>query len=262
MNLDFGPPRRTLDNKTRLSWWFPRLPSDIPVPSTEIVPYSADDLLKLCDGHTPGGYHSLCRNIVEAGGRLGFPLFLRTDYLSGKHGWSDTCHVKSPGDIPKHIYRLVEESEMADMMGFPTDRWIAREMIPTTAAFTAFRGDMPIVKERRYFVDGSTVMCHHPYWPPAVFEDEYVTPSLEDWRPRLDEMNLESDIEIALLSELSAKVGAAIGGSWSIDWLWSEPKDQWFLTDMAEAGCSYHWPGCPSNAPGGSSIPPKPLESL
>lgn len=243
--FDFGPPRRTLENRTRLSWWFPRLPSDIPVPRTEIVSYLADDLLKLCDGQTPVGFHKLCLGIQDAGVSFGWPNFLRTDYLSGKHGWKNTCYVAHPGEIPEHIFRLVEESEMADMMGFPTDRWIVREMLPTRPAFTAFRGDMPIVKERRYFVDGGTILCHHPYWPPSVFEEEYTRPSVADWRPCLDEMNYESDDEVALLSRLSSKVGVTIGGSWSIDWLWSESKGKWFLTDMAEAEGSYHWPGCP-----------------
>ena len=57
-------------------------------------------------------------------------------------------------------------------------------------------------------------------------------------------MNYESDGEVALLSELSSSVGAAIGGAWSVDWLWSELKGLWFLIDMAEADLSYHWPGC------------------
>jgi len=128
------------------------------------------------------------------------------------------------------------------MLGFPTDCWIARAMIPTIAAFTAFRGNMPIVKERRYFVQDAKVVCHHPYWPPSVFDDARV--SIGGWRKRLDAMNIEDKDEIGLLSQLSSKVGAEIPGAWSIDWLWSEQKSQWFLTDMAEAKLSYHWPGC------------------
>lgn len=259
--FDFGPPRRTLDNRTRLSWWFPRLPTEIPVPQTEIIPYPAGDLVKLCDGQEPSGFRPLVGRITEAGIRLGWPLFLRTDYLSGKHGWKNTCHVPSPDDVSKHIVRLVEESELADMMGFPTDRWIARELLLVSAPFTAFYGNMPIVKERRYFVNGASVICHHPYWPPAVFEGLSVSPSIVDWRASLDEMNDESADEIILLSDLSSTIGAAIGGAWSIDWLWSEQRGQWFLTDMAEAKSSYHWPGCSANVPGGSIAPTEPVES-
>lgn len=227
--------RGSPDDRTRLSWWFPRLPSDILVPKTRIYCYTR-------------GFDDLCNWITQAGDQLGWPFFLRTDYLSGKHHWKDTCHVRASSDVPKHVGRLVEESEMADMLGFPTDVWVAREFIRTIPAFMAFRGNMPIVKERRYFVQDGQVTCHHPYWPPGAFDDSPV--SVGNWRKRLDEMNEESDEEVRRLSELSSKVGAAIGGAWSIDWLWSQIKHEWYLTDMAEAAKSYHWPGCAA-APAG-----------
>lgn len=239
-------PRTTgrfdLNNRNRLSWWFSKIPSDILVPRTHGIVYNSDDLINLLEGKTPKGFLSLIARIKFAGNHLGWPLFLRTDYLSGKHNWRFTCCVSNQEGIRGHIARLVEESEMADMMGFPTDRWIAREMIPTTPVFIAFRGDMPIVKERRYFVQDNKVLCHHPYWPPDAFRNQPV--SVNNWFKLLDEMNEQGKDEIDLLSSLSSKVGAAIGGAWSIDWLWSEPRQKWYLTDMAEAKSSYHWPDC------------------
>lgn len=236
--------RLSLENKTRLSWWFPRLPDGIHVPKTSIIEHTGDDLLHLLDGIVPAGCDELCEDIANAGDDFGWPLFLRTDYLSGKHGWRKTCHVPSRDNVRAHIASLVEESASADMMGFPSDRWIARRMIPTTPAFFAFHGDMPIVKERRYFVQGAVVVCHHPYWPPEAFDKSRV--SVGGWRERLDQMNFESNEEVALLSDLSSGVGVAIGGDWSIDWLWSERESQWYLTDMAEAASSYHWSECSS----------------
>jgi hypothetical protein len=37
--------------------------------------------------------------------------------------------------------------------------------------------------------------------------------------------------------------GCAVGGAWSVDIL--ETKRGWFVTDMAEASKSFHWPECP-----------------
>jgi hypothetical protein len=37
--------------------------------------------------------------------------------------------------------------------------------------------------------------------------------------------------------------GCAVGGAWSVDIL--ETKRGWFVTDMAEAEKSFHWPECP-----------------
>lgn len=236
--------RGNIDDRIRLSWWFPKLPSDIPVPKTRIIPYFGDNLLNLLDGGTPRGFISLCKQIVNVGKQFGWPLFLRTDYLSGKHGWNNTCYIPSPHNIAYHIFKLVEESINADLLGFPTDCWVVRELIPTLTSFKAFYGYMPIIKERRYFVHDARVICHHPYWPPEAFEGKHVRVSVSNWREYLDVLNIESEDEVRLLSELSSRVGATIGGAWSIDWLWSEQKSKWFLIDMADAAQSYHWPGC------------------
>ena len=232
------------NNKNRLSWWFPRISHYIPAPKTVIIPYTGDDLLNILDGKTPIDFASLCTRITNAGNKLGWPIFLRTDYLSGKHNWEDTCHVPNSECVAKRVTHLVEESAIADIMGFPTDCWIARELIPTQAAFRAFRGDMPIVKERRYFVQDAQVMCHHPYWPMEAFLLGDLACEVPNWKELLAEMNVEDVVEVGLLSELSSKVGAALGGAWSIDWLWSQERNKWFLTDMADAAQSYHWPGC------------------
>lgn len=244
--------RGSFDNKNRLSWWFPRIPSDILVPKTVVIrwpfhlnkPSDEEDLINLLDSKIPKDFASLCERISQAGYRFGWPMFLRTDYLSDKHHWKDTCYISSPGNIPSHITRLVQKSAIADMEGFPTDFWIVRKLIPTTPVFTAFRGDMPIVKERRYFVQDGEVLCHHPYWPMEAFLLGDLACVVPKWQELLEDMNVENVAEISLLSELSSKVGAAIGGAWSIDWLWSEQERQWYLIDMADAAQSYHWPKC------------------
>jgi len=233
------------DDKTSLSWWWPRLPKSIPTPRTEILPYGSDDLVDLCDGKTPPGYHELCRRIMLGGDRLGWPCFLRTDHFSAKHNWKDTCYVPGPKSVHQHVARLVVESALADIMGLPTRIWVVRELLPTRPAFRAFRGEMPIVKERRYFVDGQFVKCHHPYWPAGSIEK----PSVPDWESKLAEMNVEEPEEIDRLVEMSLRVGARLKGSWSIDWLWVEDHTKWYLTDMAEAERSYHWPGCEAAVP-------------
>lgn len=243
--------RSSFVNRNRLSWWFPRIPLRIAAPETRLVMYEGrDSLVALLDGKVPDGFYKLRTGLIEMGDTLGWPIFLRTDYLSGKHDWKDTCYVAGRDDISQHIELLVEHSFMADMETFPTDIWVVRKMIPTSPAFMAFPGQMPIVKERRYFVQDGKVVCHHPYWPEDVFNDQQYKmfrkprTSCRDWRERLSEMNEETRHEIRLLSKLSSIVGTAIGGEWSIDWLWSESYGQWYLIDMAEAKDSYHWSGC------------------
>lgn len=226
--------RGDFNDKTRLSWWYLRLPSDILTPKTIIVPGN------------PRAMRGTSERIIEiVHEELGWPFFLRTDYFSSKHGWKDTCFVSRPLDVFGHMCKIAEDGSIVDLVGLPSDMWILRKMIPTIPAFTAFRGDMPIVKERRYFVQDGKVLCHHPYWPRDAFTGKV---SVGDWMQRLDKMNYETKDEIEFLSKLSSKVGVAVGGSWSIDWLWSKPEKRWYLTDMAEAEQSYHWEGCPNGS--------------
>lgn len=233
------------EDRNRLSWWFPKLPSDILVPPTVIIPYTGLDLVNILDGEIPPEFDSLCSQIENAGNQLGWPLFLRTDYFSSKHSWKDTCHVREPECVGKQVIRLVQESIMADAIGLPTDCWIVRKLIPTTPAFFAFHGKMPIVKERRYFVQNDQVTCHHPYWPMKAFVFGDFSDQVPNWEELFTAMNIEDADEVDLLSGLSGKVGAELGGAWSVDWLWCEDEGEWYLTDMAEASQSYHWPECP-----------------
>ncbi|RLC89138.1 MAG: hypothetical protein DRJ03_00870 [Chloroflexi bacterium] len=231
------------EDRNRLSYWYPKLPSHISTPETTIIPYTGEDLINLLDGKIPEGFDILIADITQAGYKLGWPMFLRTDYLSGKHNWKNTCHIPASTDVSDHVFRLVEESAMADMMGFPTDCWVVRNLLPTLAAFIAFPGDMPIVKERRYFVRDATVVCHHPYWPREAFlrgNEPF------NWEELLAAINVEDEDEVSLLSGLSSEVGGELGEEWSIDWLWSEKEGKWYLIDMAAAAQSYHWPGCPN----------------
>lgn len=243
--IDLAKMRSDPNNRTRFSWWFPRLPShpDIFVPKTKIIRrHQNHNLICLLDNKKPPDYDSFCNWIIKAGNEVGWPMFLRTDFLSDKHHWVKSCSVKNPQQVRSSIFKLVETSAMADLIGFPTDCWVVREQILTCPAFFAFYGHMPIVKERRYFVNDDQVICHHPYWPPEAFYNSPV--SVGRWKELLDEINIETDSEIELLTKLSSLVGATLGGKWSVDWMWSEHDQRWFLIDMGETKHSYHWPGC------------------
>jgi hypothetical protein len=170
---------------------------------------------------------------------MGYPFFLRTGYGSGKHEWARTCFVPNPDVIPKHIVNLVEWSALVDFAGLPTNVWAVRELLETDAVFTAFLG-MPIARERRYFISDGKVVCHHPYWPP----DSIHSACQADWREAVDRLNVETRLEVHTLTHLSERVAAHFEGAWSLDWLLS--RYGWYAIDMAEAGRSFHWPGCPT----------------
>ena len=237
-----------------LDEWYPLVKDLVPTPRT--LWRKGLDLMPLAygaegdpDGSLLTDFKAVCAWLREAGEQLGWPLFLRTGLTSGKHDWRHTCDLRSAAEIERHVSALCEYSAMAGFMGLPADVWVAREMLATQSPFSAFEG-MPITRERRYFVRDGELLGHHPYWPPQAFEDSYneiiTSEPGRDWRELLDRLNAESPTEVAELSALSVRVGHAVGGAWSVDWLWlpEMPKTGqpgWMLTDMAHAEESFVW---------------------
>ena len=257
-----GRPGISLDE------WYPLVADLVPTPRTVIV-RAGRDMAAVAygdevDAETEAAFSELAAKVRAAGDSLGWPAFLRSGYGSGKHGWRETCFVPGPAAVPAHLGAIIEWSELADIMGLPTDVWAVREMLDVPSAFAAFRGAMPISRERRYFVVDGRVVGRHPYWPPQAFtEDEegglfgeagpdgVALPG--DWRALLDALNEETPGEVATLTALTERVGAAVPGAWSVDWLWAarrgEAERRWFLTDMAWAERSFVWWDHPAAPP-------------
>src|SRR4030042_84084 len=94
--------------RNSLLYWFPFVPrSGVPHPPTLIVPVDPSALWAMLDGRD-GFSEASKKALVEAGRKIGYPLFLRTDQLSGKHERRETCYVPSEDILFQHIYGLVE----------------------------------------------------------------------------------------------------------------------------------------------------------
>ena len=226
------------EERNCLSYWFPLIrDAGLPVPRTEVFRTSCQ-LLELLDGNTPLGCEEFDEGLLAIADKIGYPCFLRTGHTSNKHDWRRTCYVERPKDLNQHVFNLVEFSACQDLS---TDVWVVRELIPTTPAFHAFRG-MPIVREFRVFTKAGESVCIHPYWPPGSIRE----PSIDQWRSRLDRMSgidEKASIRLGLLAVVAE--GATDFNDWSVDFL-QDAKGDWWLTDMAKASRSYHWPDCPN----------------
>jgi len=224
-----------------LSHWFPLLlKTGVPVPETRIVRTDVR-LDRMLDGDRPLGFSVFRARLdaaaIEVGG---YPCFLRTGHGSGKHRWAETCHVKRQWHLETHVHNLVEWSAMVDMAGLPTDVWAVRELLSLESSFTAYDG-FPVNRERRYFIGGGRVLCHHPYWPEAAVAQG--RPAVADWPARLAALNEETPEEVAHLTVLSEQVAQHFDGSWSLDWA-RTMDGAWYAIDMAPAARSFHWAGC------------------
>lgn len=268
-------------NRNCLSYWFPKLvAAGVPVPRTEIVRTDLP-LMRMLDG--PGipenGYldaaefaelskrhDAFIGELTAAAEKIGggAPVFLRSGQTSGKHDWSNCCGVKDLSKIGEHVWGIVNFSAIVDFMGLAVDVWCVREMLPTTPLTTLPRyGGMPLVRELRAFVKDGKILCAHPYWPEdSIYAGlKRTEASRHDVLEEAHQLYLNSQVPLdqtGAVHGLASRVAAAFAddGAWSVDLL--ETKIGWYVTDMAEAHRSFHWPECPNVKP---TPAPSPVEA-
>ncbi len=218
------------DKNSMLIWW-PRVKDlGIPVPRTEILDC-------FCKRGSGGKFIA---DITAAGHRIGYPLFLRTDLASGKHGWDKTCYIPTPDVLIPHMYAVCEENDMAGFIGLNYQAIVLREFLPLHTAFKAFYGNMPINREFRLFVKDGEVICIHPYWPHDAIRGHTKS---KGWNQKLTQLQELSSRDEMILRNNAELVSSAIPGYWSVDF--AQHKDGlWFLLDMATGAESFHWAGC------------------
>jgi len=218
-------------------YWWPRI-KDLPVPQpkTIIVPVAVRALSKCWDQDIEP-LKPFIPALEAAGCEIGYPLFLRTDILSAKHEWEDSCYLQREEDLLHHIWTLVDTN--FSIFGPGPSALVFRQYIPLASRFTAFSGNLPIAPERRYFVRDGIVQCHHAYWP----ADSIWGASVPDWQELLALMNKEIRAEIPRLTSYAELVGTVLEGYWSVDFALAEDR-QWLLIDCAEGEKSHHWKEC------------------
>ena len=225
--------------KSSMLFWYSKIKDlDIPQPKTEMVKIN-NDIIGVCDGDY-SVLEKYMDEINEKAERIGFPLFMRTDQLSGKHDWKNTCYVSDRKYIKGHISFLVEESFIVSIVGLPVNAMVLREYIPMKEIFTAFYGDMPVNPEIRFFVKDGEVLCKHWYW----VEQAIINPSVDNWKELMDkEKSGITEKEKELLKEYATKVAEQLDGYWSVDFCKSK-DERWILIDLAVGSASWHPKDC------------------
>ncbi len=249
-------------------WWGRTRALDVPQPRTVYTQYDRKTLMRTLDGG-PLDVAPLLAAAEEVGG---YPVFLRTDQMSGKHSWENTCHVGSADAMLRHAMALLEENYMADMGGEAEPSGFAvREFLELDWKFKAFHGQTPISTEVRTFLRDGAIECVHPYWPPKAIADWAGPPQAgwseygisggdvpegmlsspgrpkrnipDDWPGILAGQNDRVSADIDVIRAQALKVAAVMDGWWSCDMALGR-DGVWYLIDMAPGAASYHWPSC------------------
>lgn len=225
-------------------YWWPRI-KDLPinVPETVMIPLDGKVTSYVIDGKPDAPFDAMVEKAIEAAERMGYPVFIRSDEMSNKFDWENSCYVTKSEDMNRNICSILEATMMT-MMGPGFTGVAVREFLELDARFTAFWGNMPVAREIRAFVMNGVLECWHPYWPPASMK----SPSISNWREVLTELQTYTSDDIKTVTEIVEIVGKALGGYWSVD-VCQTKNGVWYVTDMAVGEHSYHWGTCPHASP-------------
>ena len=245
--------------------WYPKIAAlpNISMPKTAILTLTADAIMRL---HTDlhAFINQFDAQITCLLTDFQFPLFIKGDISSTKHDWKNTCFVPTKDVLYRHIAEIMYRTELNNM---PSEAIIFRELLPLESPFVFFDGDLPISKERRYFVDQGSVICHHPYWDLSLFEqrfnqEDYDMHMLQasgvatTYTPKypvayrnqiyrwIKQLNTETEEEITLLTEMATRVSSIMENAWSVDFA-CDIYGTWYLIDMGLAKESGHLSSCP-----------------
>lgn len=230
-------------NLTCQSYWYPRLPADVPVPKTMMVPFRLDVQVLVLDASeerldeaSTAKLHAAIKGVEDAAALFKFPLFIKTGIFSDKHNWN--CFVASPDKLRRNLVDIIYNWFCVG--GIENSNWIViREMIPTKP-FLLWDEKMPVTREWRYFVEDGKIFWRQPYWPRRAFPSWATTDLLghESIEQALEIMNEEKREDFDRLSALALSINKSIPGAWSIDFL-QDVDGKWWLIDMAEAPKSF-----------------------
>lgn len=93
-----------------LSYWYPTVERlGIPTPKTKIyrAPQDCVDFLReTLYGkvlNPPKSHEVLIEQIAKGAEEVGYPFFLRSGQVSGKHEWENSCFVPNEESIKRHV---------------------------------------------------------------------------------------------------------------------------------------------------------------
>jgi len=228
-------------NKNSALIWLPKLVSaGIDTPKTEIVEYDHRNIIEVFDKSDLPMFQNLVDRVKLACERIGYPVFIRTDLSSAKHDGPSAYRIGGESDIRNVLLATIEDNETKFWLEpEPPMAILVRKWIDLNSLFSAFGGHA-IAREWRFFADSEKVKCFHPYWPEDSMQFEGTEPN--GWKELLNDLHKIPE-NIEELKRLAIVSAGLYGCDSSVD-IAMDVNGKWWVTDMATAEDSYHWPSC------------------
>jgi len=229
-------------NKNSALIWLPKIvEAGLQTPKTVVVEYDHRTVIQIFDGADVPEFTILIENVKAACNRIGYPVFIRTDLSSAKHDGPNAYRIDSDDGIIKALSATLEDNEIKFWLEpNPPKAVLIREWLNLDSPFSAFGGHA-IAREWRFFADSEKVRCFHPYWPEDSIQF-FGIPEPDGWSDSLKSLHNEPE-NIKELKQLAVLAAGLYGCYASVD-IAMDVTCKWWLTDMATAEDSYHWPSC------------------
>lgn len=219
-----------------LLFWFLKIKNlNIPQPRTSIRTLSKSELSRFSswiEGQASEEITQVLSDLREIIKEYNYPVFVRTDLASGKHSYKNSCFISSEEKLERNLAGVIEFNYCADIIGLPFEAIVVREFLELEAPFKAFWGELPIAKERRYFIKNGKIDSKFPYWSSETIREGTFDDLPDNWEEQLAEINKMTSKEVKLLSHYAMLVGEVLDGYWSIDFAKGK-NGEWYLIDCA-----------------------------
>lgn len=225
------------ESKNSLIYWFPRLHKDDVLrqhlPRTVVIKVFHDFPIDYSLYGSKKEFNAVLKAWFEFLGDVaeqlfGFPVFMRTEYLSMKWLWRNTCFVENKKTIGNNFLELATSQMLK--LDIPVKYVVLRQYIRPKHYFKAFN-EMPIGREFRFIAHQGHYLCHGFYWPRESLDIDESSELMEQYA-KLSEPLSEDDFII--LKGLAERATAVLGGAWSVDFMQDE-EGNWWLIDVAKA---------------------------
>lgn len=239
-------PRPRVFNPNSAEYWLRKITEDpelnFHIPESVFIPYDHSKLIAQLEGEEEyTEWEGILSSVDIAATAIGYPVFVRTDLSSDKHGGIHSFLIEEKEHIGSCLELTASDNEMKFWTAQGPESFVIRKYLDLNYDFIAFHG-LPIAREWRFFATRDQIICDHPYWPEESIQFFGDVKEPRNWKELLKTLQTPPPDFLQDLAKKAASL-CDVHDKWSVDFA-EDQEGKWWLIDMAIAEQSWHWPEC------------------